>query len=537
LKNLTKTEKQILSKHFSNLNDSVFSIITPKQVDRGALMSRYSRTDKSMREIFLDEFRSNESHGEEFYNKILVEYGDDSVAELGIGQIAIEGISNIAIKKIEDRRIGISYLEKSSRYVMWDKKINGKYKFYRDSIILNSRFGDMYLDSCNSDFDFYSKNIIVMMKYIKEIHPIDKYSFLDCDNIEKPFYKINNDNSIKLALKIYNRTILTKTLDILRFVLPASTLTNVGLTGNGRAFEYLLTILFESELEEERILALKIKRELDLTIKSFVKRSNDQYGMALQNYHKNIHKCTKNIINKYFVNKQYRRSINKLVNYDKEINAMNKIIAAIIYKQSNGTPYSELLKDVQKLNVKLKNSIINKYVQLRHNRRQRPTRAFEMTEYTFDIITSYGIFRDLHRHRILTMERQLLTSKHGFIIPEEIKKSGLEKEYNECMYKSKSLYQLLEPKMPFNAQYIINFAYNYPFFINVNLREICHMIELRTIQQGQREYRELAQKLFLNIKAVHPNLSRIIKFANMKSYELERLESEKKSQTKKFRSK
>ena len=259
MKNLTKTEKQILSKHFSNLNDSVFSIITPKQVDRGALMSRYSRTDKSMREIFLDEFRSNESRGEEFYNKILVEYGDDSVAELGIGQIAIEGISNIAIKKIEDRRIGISYLEKSSRYVMWDKKINGKYKFYRDSIILNSRFGDMYLDSCNSDFDFYSKNIIVMMKYIKEIHPIEKYSFLDFDNIEKPFYKINNDDSIKLALKIYNRTILTKTLDILRFVLPASTLTNVGLTGNGRAFEYLLTILFESELEEERILALKNK--------------------------------------------------------------------------------------------------------------------------------------------------------------------------------------------------------------------------------------------------------------------------------------
>ena len=110
-------EKSKLVGHFSNSDDSVFAITTPRQVDRGALMSRYSRTDKSMRRIFLDEFLSNENRGEEFYNKVLIEYGDDSVAELGIAQVAIEGISNIAVKKIEDRRIGLSYLEKSSRYV------------------------------------------------------------------------------------------------------------------------------------------------------------------------------------------------------------------------------------------------------------------------------------------------------------------------------------------------------------------------------------------------------------------------------------
>lgn len=529
----TKTEKQVLLKHFSNLNDSVFSIITPKQVDRGALMSRYSRTDKSMRKIFLDEFVKNKSRGEEFYNKILIEYGDDSVAELGIGQIAIEGISNIAIKKIEDRRIGISYLEKSSRYVVWDKKINGEYKFYRDPTILNSKFADMYLNVCNFDFDFYSQNIKIMIKYLKEIYPIEKYVFLDSDNIEKPFYKIKNSHNLKLAQKVYERATLTKTLDILRFVLPASTLTNVGLTGNGRAFEYLLTILFESKLEEERILAQKIKRELDVIMKPFVKRSNDQYGIALQNYHTNIQECTKNIINKYFNHKINPRSVTKLVNYDKEISAMNKIVAAIIYKQCSGMSYYNILNYTKKLNSSLKNNIISEYIKLRSNRRQRPSRAFEMTEYTFDIITNYGIFRDLHRHRILTLERQLLTTNHGFVIPEEVKNADLDKEYKECMYGSKNLYRLLKPTIPFNAQYVVNFAYNYPFFINVNLREICHIIELRTLQQGQREYRELAQKLFLDIKAVHPNLSQIIKFANMKNYELERFESEKKIQNKK----
>ncbi len=152
-------EKEILSNHFSNTEDNVFAIITPRQVDRGALMSRYSRTDKSMRRIFLDEFLQNKNRGEEFYNRVLLEYGDDSVAELGEAQIAIEGLSNIAVKKIEDRRIGLSYLEKSSRYVAWNKKINGQYRFYKEPVLMKSKFGDLYLDTCNFSFEIYSKNI------------------------------------------------------------------------------------------------------------------------------------------------------------------------------------------------------------------------------------------------------------------------------------------------------------------------------------------------------------------------------------------
>ena len=115
-------EKRILVEHFSNTDRNVFGIITPKQVDRGALMSRYSRTDKSMRQVFLDEFLKNKDRGEEFYDRVLQEYGDDSVAELGEAQVAIEGLSNIAVKKIEDRRIGLSYLEKSSRYGCLEQK-------------------------------------------------------------------------------------------------------------------------------------------------------------------------------------------------------------------------------------------------------------------------------------------------------------------------------------------------------------------------------------------------------------------------------
>lgn len=279
------SEKEILSKHFSNVDDSVFAVITPKQVDRGALMSRYSRSDKSMRKIFLDEFLQNENRGEEFYNRVLLEYGDDSVAELGEAQIAIEGLSNIAVKKIEDRRIGLSYLEKSSRYVAWDKKINGEYKFFKEHEIMNSKFADKYLESCNLDFDVYSKNIQSMIFYIQEREPIANQRFRNSSGNEVPFSKLTDETDIKSATRIYNATIKAKALDVLRGLLPASTLTNVGITGNGRAFEYLLTILYGSKLKEELNLATKIHRELDVIIKSFVKRADDKYGKLLQKYH------------------------------------------------------------------------------------------------------------------------------------------------------------------------------------------------------------------------------------------------------------
>src|SRR5437660_1702972 len=280
----SESEKEILAKHFSNVDDSVFDIITPRQVDRGALMSRYSRTDKSMRKIFLDEFLQNENRCEECYSRVLLEYGDDSVAELGEAQIAIEGLSNIAVKKIEDRRIGLSYLEKSSRYVTWDKKINGEYKFFKDNEIMNSKFADKFLESCNFDFEVYSKNIQPMISFIQEREPIDNQKFKNSAGDEVLFSRLSSEEDLKSATRIYNATIKAKALDILRGILPAATLTNVGITGNGRAFEYMLTILYSSELQEERALASKIHQELDTTIKSFVKRADDKYGKLLQKY-------------------------------------------------------------------------------------------------------------------------------------------------------------------------------------------------------------------------------------------------------------
>ena len=526
-------EKTTLSDHFSNTDDNVFAIITPRQVDRGALMSRYSRTNKSMRRIFLDEFLKNKNRGEEFYDRVLLEYGDDSVAELGEAQIAIEGLSNIAVKKIEDRRIGLSYLEKSSRYVTWNKKENGKYRFHRDEKIMSSKFANMYEDSCNFSFDVYSKNIEPMINYIREKYPIKKYSFKDSmDGKEKLFDKLKNEADIKSANMIYRGSTKAKALDILRGLLPASTLTNVGITGNGRAFEYLLTILGSSELDEEQKLASKIKNELDTTIKSFVRRADDKYGKAFQKYLRNIKNKSKSITIKEIKSNPTTGTITKLADYESEKQALNTIITAIMYEQSPSTSYQNIMQQVKKISIEKKIKIINEFTKIRTNRRHRPSRAFENTYYTFDLCNNFGMFRDFHRHRALTLERQLLTTDHGYVLPMEIKTVGLEKDFKECMNNTKITFDKIRKKFPEQSQYVVNFAYNYPYFMKLNLREACHLIELRTIPQGHIDYRRVAQEMYKQINRVHPNLSKIMKFVDLKEYDLERFESEKRTEEK-----
>ena len=526
-------ENKLLLDHFSNTNRDVFAITTPRQVDRGALMSRYSRTDKSMRRIFLDEFLKNKNRGEDFYNRVLLEYGDDSVAELGEAQIAIEGLSNIAVKKIEDRRIGLSYLEKSSRYVTWNKKENNNYRFYREPQIMKSKFADSYVESCNLSFDVYSKNIVPMTSYIREKYPIEKYSFKDStDNKEKPFPKLKSESDIKSAHMIYKASTKAKALDILRGLLPASTLTNVGITGNGRAFEYLLMVLGSSNLKEEQQLAVKIKKELDTVIKSFVRRADDKYGKAFQNYLHNLQAKSK-IIAKGIKAKPIQGKFTKLVNYESENNAINNIITAIIYEQSHGSSFQNILQHVKNMPKRRKINILDEFASIRTNRRHRLSRAFETTYYTFDLCNNFGMFRDFHRHRALTLERQLLTTDHGYDIASEIQILGIEQDYRDCMYKTKDTFEKIRKKNPEQAQYVVNFAYNYPYFMKLNLRQACHLIELRTVPQGHADYRKVAQQMFEQINKVHPNLSKIIKFADLKEYDLERFESEKRTQEKK----
>ncbi|MEM4175338.1 MAG: FAD-dependent thymidylate synthase, partial [Candidatus Nitrosocaldus sp.] len=369
----TEHEKEILKHHFSNTDKPVFVITTPKQVDRGALMSRYSRSSKSMRRIFLDEFLNNPSRGEEFYERVLVEYGDDSVAELGLVQVGIEGISQIAIQSIEDRRIGLSYLEKSTRYVRFDQKVDGRYAYYRGDDIMGLKYVDAYIEACDLAFNTYSKSIEPMIKYLKEVEPIHSMHFLDSSKgVEVAFDELKSSDDVKMAEKAYESSIRAKALDVLRVLLPASTLTNVGVAGNARAFEHLLNILLASRLREEQSIAMMLYEELREYIGPFIKRVGSKHGESFRDYLNSTMAGITRIAGEYLKHDKDDGSYAyadtdadadevRLVDYDKDNDEIEaKVVASILYEHADAS-YSDLLELVRRMSREDRASIIEEY--------------------------------------------------------------------------------------------------------------------------------------------------------------------------------
>jgi thymidylate synthase ThyX len=312
-------------------------------------------------------------------------------------------------------------------------------------------------------------------------------------------------------------------------------MTNVGVTGNGRSFEYLLTLLFGSELKELNSIANQLFHELNSVIPSFIRRSNDRYGRALQEYitktRKEIRKLSQTHLPK--IPLEEHPQMIRLIDFEDNFEAEVKITSAILYEQAQGQSLYRITDYVKKsMPEDDRKKIIEAYTQFRTNRRHRPGRAFENVDYTFELFTNFGIFRDLHRHRILTMERQLLSTKHGYDLPQELSQAGLDKAFKDCMYESKAVFEEMAETMPEQAQYVVNFAYKYPYFIKMNLREACHLIELRSSAQGHPDYRIAVQRMFEEINQVHPTLAKAMRFVDTNKYQFERLNAEKQIEKK-----
>lgn len=513
----TENEKDLLRRFCTNIDSNVFALLNLPNVIKGTLFSRYSRSPKSLKRLLIDEFIKGDDidldamggnhcsdhllaigKAEKFYEKVLVQYGDDSVAELGGAHIALENISNLATKFIEDRRIGISPLEKSSRYVYFNEKTNGEYKFYKDDFIMNSRFADEYINACNVLFDTYSSLMEPMKKYYEERFPSDE----------------------NVSSRAYNSTIKAKVCDSLRGLLPASTLTNVGLFGNGRAFEYLITHMRASGLEEINNLGRQMYEELNKVFPVFIKRSFSKYGDQAVDYYNSVS------VPDYIRSSEHiTSSYAKLVQYDDD--GVDRVVSSILFS-STGLSTAEIQDKINDMGKEQKIQIIQKYVGDRTNRRHRPGRAFENTNYLFEVCANFGAYRDLHRHRMLTQERQILTTFNGYDLPRDVQDAGYADKFEQAMKYADEVFRQLFSLSKLHAQYVVPFAYRVRWYIRMNLREAYHMIELRSVRQGHPDYRRIAQQMYSEIKRVHPVLAYGMKFVDMNDYDFERLESEKR---------
>ena len=505
---------------FSNYDKDVF-VIKTKMIDRGAMMSRYSRAkDLDIRDLYNKEFKNNPDRAEDFYKRVFLDYGDESVAELTTAQLGIQNISNILSKLIEEPRIGLSYLEKSSRYVRYDKKDKNGYLFLKSYDAGIEKNGDEYDDFCNELFDFYSVAYKELMDYFKEKYPINNFFFeIDGTNYKYSDIKNLDDRAIE---KSYKSSLRSAVLDEIRSVLPASTLTNMGISGNGRAFISLIERLTGYDTAESTKFADLIYKELKNEMPELIDEAVSDHGKSQIEY--NIKKDF--IVNSYRMNYENINDL-KLLNYMDEKKALDLSVKMLLYPYYNGYDSINITKD-EEIN------ILNKLIDIRKNRRNKIGRSFENINYVFEVNTNYGAFRELQRHRFLSIIRKPLSIYYGYDIPEELNKiEKLRNEYIKLMDKAKMIYMDIKDRSNYKiAQYCVPYGYKYPVIFNANLNELAYFIELRSGQSVHPDLRKIAINMYNEIKNVHPELSRLIKFVDTNNYKLGRLPSELRKEEK-----
>src|SRR5712692_1496829 len=516
----TTEEAALLARYFTNLDRPVFALRNLPEVVKGALFSRYSRTEKSLRRVLLDEFINEPDSGfdaltttiadaddmvavrraEEFYERVLVGYGDDSVAELAGAHVAVESVSTLAAKALEDSRIGISPLEKSTRYVRFDRPgPDGKRLFHRGPELEHPA----YEPAVDGLFDLYGASVEPLTQSIRERFPLE-------------------EGETERAWKSATRA---KALDLLRGLLPAGTLTNLGLFGNGRAFEYLITKMAANELLECRRLAEDLHRELALVIPSFVRRAIDErYGTPAAQRMARTRSALKEMAAHLpspprFGSGMGRGPAVRLVEHDPH--AERKVVAAALFPESV-LRWEDLKGDLP--------ALLEAILGDRANRRQRAPRALEHAQYTFEIVANFAAYRDLHRHRMLTQDRQLLGTALGYDVPDGLVELGMESRFRAAMDDAAASHVRLERDLgPALAQYVVPLAFHLRGYFRINLREVYHLCELRTTPQGHPEYRWVAQEMFRLVGQVHPTLAAYARFVDMgPGDELERRRSERR---------
>ena len=522
----TRHERAILSRFFTNIDGPVFALINLPEVVKGALFARYSRSHKSLRRLFLDEFydqtditleEQNDStvntdvvsidRAEGLFDRVFSEYGDDSVAQLGGAHIACEQASNILTKVLEWGRLA-AYLEQSTRYIFYDQKLGDDYRYIVPPEIENGKIASHYKDTVDWLFDEYSQLVHTCVTFYENEYP-----------------RQSGDSKF-----IYNASIRAKACDVARGLLPASTYSNVGIFATGQAYEQLLIRMNSHPLEEMREYAQKMLVELRKVIPSFMKRVDlPNRGVAWSRYLKENHDAVERIASSIDADPDSTPEVS-LVEWDSD--AEKKIVAAALYAHTELSDI-QLQSVVDGMSDSEKTEVIKAYVGQRKNRRHKPGRGMERSFYRFDVLSDFGSFRDLQRHRMLTIDWQRLGVKHGYLTPPAISEVGWSQRWNDAMGRVSDFYaQVFSDHGPEVAQYVVPFAFKIRYSMQFNVREAFHILELRTAQQGHPDYRRVCQRMHTLIrdKAGHKALADAMSYVDHGSYSLERLESERKAE-------
>lgn len=524
----TPEEQAVLGRFFTNVDRPVFGLINLPEVVKGALFARYSRSPKSLRRLFLDEFVSDPETGiaaisdtmeddpliatrraEDLYKRVFFDYGDDSVAQLGGAHLACEQASNLLTKVLEWGRLA-AYLEQSTRYIKYDARLGDRYRYLVPDEIRDSKHHNEYVQHMERVFDTYSDMVAQMIDVFAVRHP-------------------RGEDDSKM---IWNATIRAKACDTVRGLLPVSTLSNVGIYATGQAYEMALVRMQASPLHEVRDYGSMMLDELRKIIPSFLTRVDlPDRGVVWSRYLEDVRSELESLSADLGSPTDPGPSV-ILTDFDQD--AETKIVAAALYAVSE-LPDAELQKLANQMSLSEKAQILAAMVGDRSNRRHRPGRAMERTMYRFDVKCDIGAFRDLQRHRLMTLEWQRFSTRLGYDTPPELEGQGYTDTWTALMDDSGELYEAIRSDLGADvAQYVVPFAYNVRFIMDMNPRQAFHLIELRSQPAGHPAYRAVAHEMHQAIREVarHRLIADAMTYVDYTDVDLERLEGERRAEAK-----
>jgi thymidylate synthase ThyX len=522
----SESEVAALAPYFTNVDRPVFALINLPETVKGALFARYSRSSKSLRRLFLDEFADRATQAsiaastvgiaraERLYQRVFNDYGDDSVAQLGGVHLACEDVSNLLTKVLERGRL-MAYLEQSTRYIPYTDRRGGAWRYFVPPELDGHPLRQAFVETMDASFDVYSRWIDPMREWFERRYP-----------------KAPADSDA-----VYRSAIRAKALDTLRGLLPAATQSNVGIYGTGQAYESLLLRMRAHPLREVRQTGDRMLDELRQVIPAFLLRVDQpDRGGRWTEYLSEIRRQTEAVAERVAGHEPAGPQPEVTLS-DFDPDGELKVVAAAMYPATSLSD-GELVGVARRLTPDERLAVLRACVGDRVNRRHKPGRAFERTSYRFDVLTDYGAFRDLQRHRLLTIEWQSLTPRHGYTQPDAIVESGGDAEWRQVMDRSAGLYEsLVEAGLPAVAQYAVAMAYRIRFVMDMNAREAMHVIELRTSPQGHPAYRRVCQQMHVLIRDVagHRAIAEAMRFVDHSAVELERLQEERRLEQKRKR--
>jgi thymidylate synthase ThyX len=419
--------------------------------------------------------------------------------------LACENCSNVLTKVLEWGRL-MAYLEQSTRYVPYTDRPGGRWKYHLPAELAGSPLEARYVETLDGAFETYTRWLEKMQGHYRGLHPREE----------------------GVSPAVYKRTIRAKALDTVRGLLPAATHANVGIFGTGQAYEALLLRMRAHPSAEARQYAAWMLEELRKVIPAFLQRvDQEDRGTRWSRYMARTRQAVCGLADELLagIEPEPRPEV-QLSDFDPD--GEIKVVAAALYASSR-LPDDQLQRIARGLSSEQRLRVLRAYIGERANRRHKPGRAFERTSYRFDILGDYGAFRDLQRHRMLTLEWQPLSPEHGYNVAEALEQAGGLDDWKRVMDASASTWHAIrDAGHEAAAPYAICMAYRVRFYMEMNAREAMHTIELRTAPAGHPSYRRVCQTMHRQIaeQAGHQAIAAAMSYANHEAVDLERLQSE-----------